>query len=182
MTGKPQRPQKPPRFRRVRFGIEDLKVATALGDAMAYWPWVEEFMIRVMHDLTHGSFARSEPERERSRIIFRAMRSQKIRITVLKRLNGLADNSRDYKGLIEEFEDLERIRNKYSHNLWLSAGRDQTDPRIQYLSVSEVAYPRPGMANPIHARDVKAFREGCRKLVGRILEIEREDLEARSNS
>jgi hypothetical protein len=182
MAGKPQNPRKPAKFRRIRFGIEEPKLATALGDAMAYWPWVEEFMIRVMHDLTHGSFARSEPERERSRITFRAMRSQKLRITVLRRLNALTDTSRDYGDLIDKFERLDKVRNKYAHNLWLAAGRDGTDLRIQYLGESELVFPRPGKANPIKLDDLAVFREDCRRLVDQILKLESEDLEPPSKS
>ena len=76
------------------YEIHDADAAEALGQALAYWPWLEEFMTQIMHTLIHGKFADGDDELEPTRIVFQALVANSQRIRVMRALLAFSQRNR----------------------------------------------------------------------------------------
>ena len=90
-----------------------------LGRIYVAWPHFEDEMISVFHALLgvkEGSFL------DTARLLFTAVVNQKIRIDLMRNLLERSWHNRskgaEYDAIIDEFKQLNDLRNKYVHGRW----------------------------------------------------------------
>ncbi|HWQ94617.1 MAG TPA: hypothetical protein VN418_03840 [Gammaproteobacteria bacterium] len=98
--------------------LEDADLAMLLGQVLVAWAHFEDQMISFFEKLLgvqHGNL-------DTARLIFYALVAQKIRIEVMRKLLQKARHNKSkgkrYDEILDEFEKLNTMRNKYVHGLW----------------------------------------------------------------
>ena len=91
--------------------------AAALGEMIGYWPHIEDRMIFILSSLI-GNHEQEIPSQQ----IFRAIVSQDARIKMIRAILEKSPINRKkgaiFDAIIDEFEALNKARNKYVHGLW----------------------------------------------------------------
>lgn len=123
-------------------GMWNPEFAAEYGKLVAYWPHIEDRLQDVMGELI-GSFMET-PTRQ----VFRAIASQDARIKVMRSLLQNSKRNKNkgeaYDDIIDDFEKLNRKRNKFVHGLWWThdSGRMYLQPasteEFSFLSQREV--------------------------------------------
>jgi hypothetical protein len=93
----------------------------SLGIIISMWPLIEDHMIQVFQSLlSSGPIESHIPARQ----IYKSIVNAKTRIDIMRNLlehtPQNAQKGKAYDELLDEFENLNRLRNKYAHALWLT--------------------------------------------------------------
>jgi hypothetical protein len=119
-------------------GIREPHFAAKFGEMASLWPHIEDRMIDILTELLGGYS--SIPAHE----IFRSIISVQARINVMRALlhrTELNDNKDQiYDEVIDEFNALNTLRNKYVHGLWQTNESGKiffVEPSIDQKSVFE---------------------------------------------
>lgn len=118
-------------------GMFNIAFAAALGEMIAYWPHIEDRMIIVLRSLI-GNHEQQIPSQQ----IFRAVVSQDARIKMMRAILEQSPINQKkgaiFDAMIDEFEALNKARNKYVHGLWWT--HESQRMYLQPASTSEAGF------------------------------------------
>ena len=101
-----------------RGAIENAEIAALLAKIVVAWPHIEDLMIKVFERLIGVDVH----NHENGRLIFTAIVNQKIRIDLMRTLLHRSRVNRDmdqiFDTVIDEYQRLNDLRNKYIHGRW----------------------------------------------------------------
>jgi hypothetical protein len=126
--------------------VADPAIASLLGQILVAWPHFENAMVSVFERLLgvqRGNF-------DAARLVFYALVAPKTRIDVMRKLlqegHLNAKKGNEYDEVIDEFEKLNGLRNKYVHGRWWTHETGDTHlqldnsaffTQVQYRKVSK---------------------------------------------
>ena len=97
-------------------GIEQEKMAAAVGYLITVWPHIEEHMVDVFAELIGAT------DKHDARLIFRTIINQKARLDIMRSMLEGSPRHKEKDGeleeIIAEYSALNTRRNKYAHGLW----------------------------------------------------------------
>jgi hypothetical protein len=147
-------------------GILDDEFATALGKFLTYWPHIEEDMIWVLQQLL-GADGPALAQQIYRTISTNAAR-KKVMIALLKHSSINKDKDDFYDEVIEEFDQLNGIRNGYTHGLWSTHQAGAVFLSKASADVFSHLEPREVRIDEIKAHDKRmrhlSYKIGCRMM------------------
>jgi hypothetical protein len=141
-------------------GVKDEKILLLLGQLVATWPQLEERVVYIFGILT-------KTEKGPARQIFRSVIAQEVKINMMRFLLEETEQHINappfFDKVLDEFQSLNRTRNKYVHGLW------HHDAEATYLSSSDAAsHPFETVTRKIQDSELTEFFDRAGKLASAI--------------
>lgn len=144
-------------------GVEDEEIRSLLGELVSTWSHLEEAMVYIFATLS------GTPRQAPSREMFRSIIAQDVKIKMMRFLlqetEANALQPPFFDKAIDEFESLNRSRNKYIHGLWYNY-----EGRTYLASTDPARHPFETVTRKVDAPELQNFLNRARKLVGAIIE------------
>lgn len=173
-------PSKPPDdIRRFRKGVHtmaalDHEILVRVGKIATTWPHVEAAMIRLLSGLMGDKLDHVAGS------VFRSIINQQARIAVMRDLldNVFINEGRSpiWRETLDEFSDLNAIRNTYLHSMWVTHEDGRT-----FLSDPGASHRDPRQSRRVTYKELNAVSARMEALVRRVhiviaAEIRRDEL------
>ena len=139
--------------------MDNVHIATLLSRILVLWPHLEDLMVGVFDRLVG-----TKPENyENGSLLFYAIVNQKTRIDLMRRLlqRGRSNRNRSstYDDIIDEFQRLNDLRNRYIHGRWWTHQDGDT-----YLQVDNSEQPTHVGYRKVTVKELEDFCARCGSL------------------
>lgn len=140
-------------------GVNDEKILLLLGRMIASWPHQMIYIFAILTQTKEGS----------AREIFRSVIAQETKISMMRFLleetEAHVEAPPFFDRALDEFQSLNRMRNKYVHGLWFH------DDNATYLSSSDPArHPFETVTRKVQDSELTDFLVRCNKLSDAVFE------------